>query len=103
MNIPVKMNFLDAENLATQMAYEQFYGKGEAIGVAFTFIKDRKKGNEWSDEEKSVAIKISDEAIARLKARNLTQFITQGIVPDCAMARRFMATGSGQTASGYNF
>jgi hypothetical protein len=98
-----RLNFLDAESLALNLAYKDFFGDNQPIGIAYTFINDRKKGNEWTNEEKKNAKYISELAIRELKRKHLEKFITTGIVPDCAMSRRFMATGSGQTADGYNF
>jgi hypothetical protein len=98
-----RLNFLDAESLALNLAYKDFFGDNQPIGIAFTFITDRKNGKEWRDDEKKIAKYISELAIRELKRKHLEKFITTGIVPDCAMARRFMATGSGQTAAGYNF
>jgi hypothetical protein len=89
--------------MALNLAYKQFFGEKSPVGIAFTFITDRKNGNEWTESEKQDAKYISQQAISDLKRKNLTEFIAGGMVPDCAMARRFMATGSGQTASGYNF
>ena len=97
------ISFLCAESIALNMAYEQFFGKGKPVGIAYTFIADREKGNEWTESEKQTAKHISQTAIRDLKRKNLTKLIQDGIVPDCAMARRFMATGSGQTQQGYNF
>jgi hypothetical protein len=96
-----QINFLEAESLALNMAYKQFFG-GEPVGIAYTFINDRKDGNEWSAPEKEIAKYISEQAIRDLKNINLSNLIQDGIVPDCSMARRFMATGTGQTAAGYN-
>lgn len=96
-------NFLNAESIALNMAYEQFFGKGNPVGIAYTFITDSENGNEWSDSEKQTAKLISQAAIRDLSRKNLTKLIQDGLVPDCAMARRFMATGSGQTEQGYNF
>jgi hypothetical protein len=98
-----KINFLEAESMALNLAYKQFFGEKNPIGIAFTFITDRKNGNEWSESEKQAAKYISQQAISDLKRKNLIGFIMDGLVPDCLMARRFMATGSGQTALGYNF
>lgn len=97
-----KMNFLDAESLALNLAYTQFFGEKQPIGVAYTFIADRRNGTEWSDSEKATAKYISQQAISDLKRKNLMKIIEDGYVQDCAMARRFMATGSGQTSAGYN-
>lgn len=96
------MNFIDAESFALNLAYRQFFGDGQPVGIAYTFITDRNKGNEWSEDEKEAAKYISRVAINDLKRKNLTAIIEAGIVPDCAMSRRFMATGSGQTEQGYN-
>lgn len=98
-----KLNFMEAESLATNLAYKQFFGDKEAVGIAFTFITDRQAGKEWSEEEKVFAKYISQRAIKDLKYKNLCNLIQEGAVPDCAMARRFMATGTGQTAAGYNY
>ncbi len=98
-----KLNFIEAESVALNLAYKQFFGEKNPVGIAYTFIADRKNGNEWSAEEKQVAKLISERAIRDLSRQNLTNIIEAGIVPDCAMARRFMATGSGQTAAGYNY
>ena len=96
-------SFLEAESIALNFAYEQFYGKGIPVGMAFVFINDRKAGNEWTKEEKQTALDISNKAISSLRRNNLTKLIESGLVPDCAMARRFMSTGSGQTEKGYNY
>jgi hypothetical protein len=96
------INFLEAESMALNLAYKQFFGEGQPVGIAFTFISDRRNGNEWSDSEKETAKQLSQKAITDLKRKNLTSLIIGGVVPDCAMARRFMATGSGQTSQGYN-
>lgn len=98
-----KMNFLEAESMALNLAYKQFFGEKEPVGIAFTFITDRKAGKAWDETEKSYVKFISQQAISDLKQKNLVAIIESGAVPDCAMARRFMATGSGQTLSGYNF
>jgi len=98
-----KLNFLEAESVALNQAYKQFYGDTQPIGIAFTFIKDKKNGNEWSNEEKEIAKYISRTTINELTIKNLTNLITTGVVRDCNMARRFMSTGSGQTKLGYNF
>jgi len=97
-----QINFLAAESLALNMAYTQFFGENQPIGIAFTFITDRQSGNEWSNDEKQIAKYISEQAIKDFKNINLTNIIISGLVPDCAMSRRFMATGSGLTAQGYN-
>ena len=97
-----KVNFLEAESMALNLAYKQFFGEKNAVGIAYTFITDRNNGNEWTVSEKQFAKYISEQAIRDLKRKNLTNFIEAGMVPDCAMARRFMATGSGQTSLGYN-
>lgn len=97
------LNFMEAESVALNLAYTQFFGEKQPIGIAFTFITDRKNGNEWNESEKAFAKYISEQAIRDLKRINLTALIQDGVVPDCAMARRFMATGSGQTAAGYNY
>lgn len=97
------LNFMEAESLALNMAYKSFYGDGQPIGMAFTYITDRKAGNAWSESEKAVANYISNMAIRDLKNINLAAIIHAGLVPDCVMVRRFMATGSGQTASGHNY
>ena len=97
------MNYLEAESRALQLAYSQFFGENQPIGIAFYFINERKAGRELSSNEKETIKQISNKAIINLKRQNLTRFICEGLVPDCAMARRFMATGSGQTAEGYNF
>lgn len=97
-----RLNFLEAESMALNLAYKQFFGEKNAIGIAYTFISDRNNGNEWSVSEKQFAKYISNTSIIDLKRKNLTQFILDGAVPDCAMSRRFMATGSGQTSLGYN-
>lgn len=101
MTVPSKMNFFDAEDTALHMAYTQFFGEGKPVGIAFTFIIDRQSGKPWSDEEKAWAKYTSERAISDLKRKNLISFIEAGIVPDCAMARRYMATGSGYTSNGY--
>jgi hypothetical protein len=98
-----KLNFLEAEQLALNLAYEQFFGKGNPVGIAYTFITDRKAGNEWNTFEKDIAKYISQQSIRDLKRKNLTAIIESGAIPDCAMSRRFMATGSGQTSLGYNY
>ena len=97
------ISFLDAETIAENLAYKQFFGEGNPVGIAFTFINDKNDGNPWTEDEKAAARYISQTAIRDLRRANLTQLITSGAVPDCAMVRRFMATGSGQTAAGYNF
>ena len=97
------LNFLAAESIALNLAYSQFFGEKKPIGIAYTFITDTNNGNPWTPEEKQIAKKISDKAITDLKKKNLTNLIISGKVSDCAMARRFMATGSGQTSLGYNF
>ena len=97
------MNFLEAESAALNLAYKQFFGEGNPVGVAYTFISDRNAGLEWSISEKEIAKYISRKAISDLKYRNLVSIIESGLVPDCAMSRRFMATGSGQTHLGYNY
>lgn len=101
--VKLKMNFLEAESFALSQAYSQFFGKGNPTGIAFTFIKDRENGKPWNDSEKEIAKYISSDAIKELTRINLTKLIESGVVPDCAMSRRFMATGTGQTSSGYNF
>lgn len=98
-----KVNFIEAESMALNLAYTQFFGEKTSVGIAFTFITDRQNGNEWSISEKQFAKYISQQAIHDLKYKNLVAIIESGIVPDCAMARRFMATGSGQTSFGYNY
>lgn len=98
-----KLNFLEAESVALNLAYTQFFGKGNPVGMAFVFINDRKAGNEWTDEEKKWALYLSDRAIGEFKRQNLTKLIISGVVPNCAMGRRFMATGSGMTEAGYNY
>lgn len=97
------LNFIEAEAVALNQAYAQFFGEKQPVGIAYTFITDRKNGHEWSDAEKATAKQISQQAIRDLQYKNLCKLIQDKIVPDCAMARRFMATGSGQTAAGYNF
>jgi len=97
-----QLNFLEAESLALNLAYTQFFGEKQPVGIAYTFISDRKNGNEWSDSEKKEAKYISQLAIKDLKHNNLVKIIQSGRIADCAMARRFMATGSGQTSLGYN-
>ena len=96
------LNFIEAESMALNLAYSQFFGEKNPIGIAYTFIADRENGNEWAATEKQFAKYISEQAIRDLKHKNLVNLIAAGIVPDCAMARRFMATGSGQTSLGYN-
>lgn len=98
-----KVSFLEAESMALNLAYKQFFGEKNAVGIAYTFITDRQNGNEWTADEKQFAKYISEQAIRDLKYKNLTSFIDAGMVPDCAMSRRFMATGSGQTSRGYNY
>ncbi len=98
-----QFSFLDAESIALKLAYAQFFGEKQPVGIAFTFITDRKNGNPWSDKEKEEAKYISRTAILDLKKKNLTKMIQDGLIPDCAMARRFMATGSGMTSQGYCF
>ena len=98
-----QLNFLEAESLALNLAYTQFFGEKEPVGIAFAFINDRQNGKEWTESEKATAQYISSQAISDLKRINLANFIQAGVVPDCAMARRFMATGSGQTSQGYNY
>ena len=98
-----QVNFMEAESIALNLAYTQFFGEKQPVGIAYTFINDRNNGNEWSATEKQAAKYISETAIRDLKRKNLTVLIEAGAVPDCAMVRRFMATGSGQTAAGYNF
>ena len=97
-----QMNFLEAESMALNLAYKQFFGEKNAVGIAYTFINDRNAGNPWTDSEKNWAKYVSQAAIKELKNKNLAGIIESGLVPDCAMARRFMATGSGMTAQGYN-
>lgn len=98
-----KLNFLEAESLALNLAYTQFFGEKAPVGIAYTFITDRNSGNEWSVSEKQFAKYISQRAIRDLKHNNLVAIIESGVVPDCTMSRRFMATGTGQTSLGYNF
>ena len=98
-----KLNFLEAESVALNHAYKQFFGEGNPVGIAYTFIIDRQNGKEWTVSEKEAAKYISQSAISDFKHKNLTALILDGIVPDCAMARRFLATGSGQTYLGYNY
>ncbi len=98
-----QVNFMEAESMALNLAYQQFFGEKQPVGIAYTFINDRLNGNEWSAAEKQIAKYISEQAISDLKRNNLASFIQSGLVPDCAMARRFMATGSGQTSKGYNY
>ena len=98
-----RLNFLEAESVALNLAYKQFFGEKNPVGIAFTFITDRNNGNEWSADEKRFAKYISEQAIRDLRNKNLTTLIEAGNVPDCAMARRFMATGSGRTSLGYNY
>jgi hypothetical protein len=97
-----QINFLEAESLALNLAYKQFYGDAP-VGMAFVFINAREQGNPYSDDEKKIALQISNKAIGELKRKNLTKIIEDGQIPDCAMVRRFMATGTGQTLQGYNF
>lgn len=97
------VNFLEAESIAKNQAYKQFFGDKQAVGIAFTFITDRENGNPWSDEEKEIAKYISRTAIQDLTRQNLEKLIMEGMVPDCVMARRFMATGCGLPAERYNY
>lgn len=97
------LNFIAAEQIALNLAYTQFFGENMPVGIAYTFIIDRENGQPWTDAEKATAKFISEQAIRDLKNQNLRALIVSGTVPDCAMARRFMATGSGQTSKGYNF
>lgn len=99
----VNLNFMEAESIALNLAYKQFFGEGQPVGVAFTFIADRREGKEWTQAEKDFAKYVSRVAIGELKRINLTALIESGAVPDCAMSRRFMATGSGQTSTGHNY
>lgn len=98
-----KISFIDAESIALNAAYSTFFGEKQPVGIAYTFINDRNAGNAWNDDEKSYAKLISQQTISQLRREYITQLIINGNVPDCAMARRFMATGSGQTAAGYNY
>jgi hypothetical protein len=97
------ISFLEAESIALNLAYKQFFGEGNPVGIAFTFINDKKAGNPWTEDEKAAARYISQTAIRDLYRANITKLITSGSVPDCLMARRFMATGSGYTTSGHIF
>lgn len=89
---PRQLNFMEAESIALSLAYEQFFGNKQPIGIAYTFITDRENGNEWSEQEKEEAKYISRTAIKQLKNKYLTKLITDGVVPDCVMSRRFMAS-----------
>ena len=98
-----KIRYIEAESIALNMAYAEFYGQGRPVGLAFTFIAARKAGDAWTEAEKAEAKYISRQAISDLKNKNLQQLIETEMVPDCAMARRFMATGKGTTEAGYNY
>lgn len=87
-----QLNFIEAESLALSMAHKQFFGE-DPIGIAFTFIKDKKAGHEWNEEEKKAAKYISETAIRDLAYNNTVKLIESGIIPDCIMVRNFMATG----------
>jgi hypothetical protein len=96
-----QLSFLDAESTALDLATKEFnQGSG---GLGFVFIMDRRNGNECTEEEKKVARYISQTSVKQLKDKKLTQMIQEGVVPDCVMARRFMATGSGFRENGSMF
>ncbi len=90
----MNMNFIAAENLALQTAYEQFFGK-EKPGVAFAIIDAAKTGNPFTEREKFITRQIAQQTISRLTKENLTKLICEGVVPDCRMSRSFMSTGVG--------
>ena len=89
-----KINFLEAESVALNRAYAEFFGENKPVGMGYTFLEDRENGNEWSDSEKAYAKYISEMAIRDLKRKNMTQIIESGLVPDCQLSRIFMATGN---------
>jgi hypothetical protein len=97
------MNFFEAESIALNYAYTQFFGENQPVGIAYTFVRDKINNNAWSDNEKSFAKKISYSAIKDFKNKKLIELINEGIVPDCAMVRRYMSTGSAFTEKGYAY
>lgn len=103
MNTQTQLSYLDAERIALDYAYLTFFGANNPVGVAFTFIRDRKNGNEWTEKEKEVAKYISRTAISDIKYRTLYNMALNGSIRECAMLRRFMSTGKGTTDQGYNY
>lgn len=83
-------NYIEAEHEAENQARNQV---NNPECLAFVFIRARKAGDPYTEKEKAEAKAIRTDAMRRIKQRLLTEWITQGWIRDCRMARRFMETG----------